>query len=57
MTEPVAVTEAEKRCSEEATEVIAPHGAPGVIGGELLAAHELGLRDQAHRTHLTTVSV
>jgi hypothetical protein len=56
MAESVAVAEAKERRSEEATEVIAPHGVPGIVGGELLAAHELGLWDRAHRTHVTTVS-
>ena len=32
-------------------EPVAPDGVPGVVRGELLAGHELGLRDDADRAH------
>jgi hypothetical protein len=36
--------------SEVASELLAPHGVPGVVAESSLP-HELGLRDRAHRTH------
>jgi hypothetical protein len=41
---------------EQVPQAVAAHGVPRVVRGELLAGHELGLRDDADRAHILTLA-